>query len=87
MRVSSAGYGRIAKFAVPAGFDAASRLVRNEDMSQAGAWGPYVQPDLDKLAAYRDAGYGKVALVQVGDDQDGFCDWFTQVLKPAAAQL
>ena len=71
----------------PPAFDAASQFVRTEDMGQVGAWGPDLQPYLDKLAAFRDAGYEKVALVQVGDDQEAFCDWFAQELRPAAAAL
>lgn len=71
----------------PVNFAAASKLVREEDMAQAGAWGPDLDPYLEKLTAFRDAGYDKVALVQVGPDQEQFCDWFTSTLKPAAASL
>lgn len=70
-----------------AAFAAASQFVRDEDMSQAGAWGPDVEPYLDKLRAFRDAGYQRVALVQVGPDQEQFCQWFTSTLQPAVAQL
>lgn len=71
----------------PVNFAAASELVREEDMAQAGAWGPDLDPYLEKLTAFRDAGYEKVALVQVGPDQEQFCEWFTSTLKPAAASL
>jgi G6PDH family F420-dependent oxidoreductase len=71
----------------PVNFDAATQSVREEDMGQAGAWGPDLEPYLEKLTAFRDAGYSKVALVQVGPDQEQFCEWFTSTLKPAAAQL
>jgi G6PDH family F420-dependent oxidoreductase len=71
----------------PPAFDAASQLVRPEDMADVGAWGPAVEPYLDTLTAFRDAGYSKVALVQVGPDQEEFCAWFSEVLQPAAAAL
>ncbi|HWG94047.1 MAG TPA: LLM class flavin-dependent oxidoreductase, partial [Mycobacteriales bacterium] len=71
----------------PAGFEAATQYVRPEDMADAGAWGPDVEPWLDKLRAFRDAGYGRVALVQVGPDQEQFCEWFATTLRPAAADL
>ena len=71
----------------PSGFDAASALVRVEDMHDVGTWGPDVEPYLDKLRTFRDAGHDRVALVQVGPEQDAFCDWYARVLAPAAAQL
>jgi G6PDH family F420-dependent oxidoreductase len=71
----------------PVSFDAASQFVRDEDMASAGAWGPDVEPYLEKVRAFAEAGYDRVALVQVGPDQEQFCEWFTAVLKPAVAEL
>ncbi len=71
----------------PVNFDAASQFVRDEDMADVGAWGPDVALYLEKLQAFADAGYSKVALVQVGPDQEQFCEWFTSTLKPAIAGL
>ena len=51
-----------------------------------GAWGP-TSRHLEKLQAFADAGYSQVALVQVGPDQEQFCEWFISTLKPAAAGL
>ncbi len=67
----------------PVAFDAASQFVRNEDMADVGAWGADPAPWLDKLRAFEEAGYEQVALVQVGPDQEGFCRWFSEVLRPA----
>jgi len=39
------------------------------------------------VKAFADAGYSKVALVQVGPDQEQFCEWFTSTLMPAVADL
>lgn len=57
----------------PAGFDAATRFVRPEDVASAIACGP----DLDKLAEsarpFLEAGFTDLAIVQVGDEgQDRF---------------
>ncbi|KHK98595.1 5,10-methylene tetrahydromethanopterin reductase [Microbacterium mangrovi] len=59
----------------PAGFAAASRFVRREDVASSIACGP----DLDALAAsvqpYLEAGFTDIALVQVGDElQQRFLD-------------
>ena len=67
-------------------FDAASALVLEEDMAQAAAWGPDVGPYVEKVQAFADAGYERIALVQVGPDQED-CSWFTSALKPAPADL
>lgn len=53
----------------PAGFEAASRFVRTDDMAEAVACGP----DLDELAEsarpFLDAGFTDIAIVQIGDEQ------------------
>lgn len=71
----------------PVNFAAAAQYVRPEDMADAGAWGPDVAPYVEKVQAFADAGYSKVALVQIGPDQEQFCEWFTSTLKPAVADL
>jgi len=71
----------------PVGFDAASAAVREQDMADVGAWGPDVAPYVEKLRTFADAGYDRVALVQVGPDQQQFCDWFASTLRPAVADL
>ncbi|CAN5163730.1 LLM class F420-dependent oxidoreductase [soil metagenome] len=71
----------------PVNFQAAAQHVRPEDMAEAGAWGPHLDPYLEKISAFRDAGYERVALVQVGQDQDAFCEWFTSTLGPAVQRL
>ncbi len=70
----------------PAAFDAASQFVRDEDMGAVGVWGPDVEPYLDRLQEFADAGYTRVALVQVGDEQEAFCDWAASTLLPAVRE-
>ena len=62
-----------ADLTTPAGFEAASKFVRPEDVADSIACGP----DLDELAEsvrpYLEAGFTDVALVQIGDEaQDRF---------------
>ncbi|MCU1602049.1 MAG: F420-dependent oxidoreductase, family [Frankiales bacterium] len=64
-------------------FDSASQFVREEDMSQTAAWGRDVGPYLEKVQAFADAGFTQVALVQVGPEQQEFCDWYASDLKGA----
>jgi G6PDH family F420-dependent oxidoreductase len=68
-----------------AAFDSASQFVRDEDMAQTSAWGTDVSRYQEKVQAFADAGFTKVALVQVGPDQQEFCDWYTSDLKQAVA--
>ena len=67
------GWAVNADLPTPAGFAAASRFVRPDDVAEAIACGP----DLDELAAsaqpFLDAGFTDIAFVQVGDEgQDRF---------------
>lgn len=69
----------------PAGFEAATQYVRPDDMADAGPWGPDVEPFVEQVRTFADAGYSRIAMVQVGPDQERFCDWFASTLKPALA--
>jgi hypothetical protein len=42
---------------------------------------------VEKVKTFADAGYSRIALVQVGPEQEAFCDWFASTLKPALAQV
>jgi G6PDH family F420-dependent oxidoreductase len=70
----------------PPAFDAASQFVRPEDMASVGAWGPDVEPYLDTLGQFAEAGYTRVAFVQVGPEQQAFCSWAASTLLPAARE-
>jgi G6PDH family F420-dependent oxidoreductase len=69
------GFQVNADLPTPAGFSAASKYVRPEDVAEAIACGP----DLDELAEsvkpFLDAGFTDIAIVQVGDEkQDEFLE-------------
>jgi G6PDH family F420-dependent oxidoreductase len=66
-----------------ASFDAASAYVREQDMSSLGVSGDEVSAYVEKVREFTDAGYERVALVQVGPDQEAFCSWYAETLAPA----
>jgi G6PDH family F420-dependent oxidoreductase len=73
-----------AELPLPASFDAASRLVREEDVSAQMPCGPDVQRHVDGIRQFEAAGYTHVALVQVGaETQEGFISWAATELLPA----
>lgn len=79
------GWSVNADLPTPAGFAAATKYVRPEDVAAAIPCGP----DLDAIVAavdkYRDAGFTDIALVQIGgDSQQRFLD---EAAKPLLAAL
>ena len=45
-----------------------------------------MKPYLDAIEEVSSAGYENIALVQVGDDQDGFLRFWQDELQPALAE-
>ncbi len=52
-----------------AGFAGASQFVRPEDVADSIPCGPDVEPIVEAVCAYWEAGFTDIALVQVGGDQ------------------
>jgi G6PDH family F420-dependent oxidoreductase len=68
----------------PAAFDAASRTVREEDVSAQMPCGPDVQRHLEGIREFEAAGFTHIALVQVGGEtQEEFISWAATELLPA----
>jgi G6PDH family F420-dependent oxidoreductase len=68
----------------PAGFAGATQFVRPEDVADNIPCGPDVAPILEAAAAFREAGFSDLALVEVGDErQEEFVRWAEQELLPA----
>ena len=73
-----------AELPVPASFDAASKTVREEDISTQMPCGPDVERHLAGIRDFEAAGFTHVALVQVGGDtQEQFINWAATELLPA----
>lgn len=65
----------------PVNFEAAAQHVRPEDLAGAIPHGPDVEAYVAAARQYSDAGFDRVALVQVGDHQDGFFDFWRWTLR------
>ncbi len=69
------GWAVNADLPTPAGFAAASRFVRPEDVAESIACGPDLDELVEAVKPYWEAGFTDIALVQVGDDgQQAFLD-------------
>ncbi|MFE6746496.1 LLM class F420-dependent oxidoreductase [Kitasatospora purpeofusca] len=67
-----------------AGFAAASRFVRPEDVAGAVPCGDRVEDFVEAVRPFAEAGFDEVALVQVGgESQPAFLDWAGSTLLPA----
>ena len=65
-----------------AGFEAATKFIRPEDMADSIAAGPDVEKHVAQVRKYLDAGYDHVVLTCPGDDQAGFIRFFEKELRP-----
>jgi G6PDH family F420-dependent oxidoreductase len=73
-----------AELPVPASFDAASRTVRETDVSAQMPCGPDVGRHVAGIREFEAAGFTHVALIQVGGDtQEQFINWAATELLPA----
>jgi coenzyme F420-dependent glucose-6-phosphate dehydrogenase len=68
-------------------FEQAAGLVGEEDATSSVPCGPDVEPVLESVRAFRDAGYDHLYFHQIGPDQRGFFDFWTTTLQPALADL
>jgi G6PDH family F420-dependent oxidoreductase len=64
------------------GFAAASEHVSPETVAQSVSCGPSPERHLEAIDRFVQAGYDHIILVQVGPDQDRFCDLFERELAP-----
>lgn len=65
-----------------AGFEAASKYVKPDDLAETISAGPDPQVHLKAIRKYVDAGFDHVVLTGIGDDQEGFTRFFEQELLP-----
>jgi G6PDH family F420-dependent oxidoreductase len=68
----------------PAGFDAASQFVREDDVAESISCGPDVGEHVKSVRKFIDAGFTDIAVVQIGGEtQPAFLDWAEAELLPA----
>jgi G6PDH family F420-dependent oxidoreductase len=81
-RFSAQGWKVMAELPNPINFEAATEPVRPEDMAEAVPHGPDVEPYVEAVKQWTDAGYDHLAFVQVGPDQERFFRFWEEELRP-----
>jgi G6PDH family F420-dependent oxidoreductase len=81
-RFSVSGWKVMSELPNPVNFDAASRTVRPEDVAELVPCGPDPERHLAGIRRFLDAGFDHVAIVQVGQNQDGFLRFWREELRP-----
>ncbi|MDQ2677569.1 MAG: LLM class F420-dependent oxidoreductase, partial [Actinomycetota bacterium] len=64
-------------------FEQATSVLSIEQTTEHMACGPSVEPVLEQVSTYVDAGYDHLHFHQIGDDQHGFLDFWVDELGPA----
>jgi coenzyme F420-dependent glucose-6-phosphate dehydrogenase len=67
---------------LPSHFEEAAETVREEDVADAVVCGPDPERHRAAIQEYVDAGYDHVYVHQVGDDQEGFFEFYEREILP-----
>lgn len=86
-RWAAAGWKVMAELPNPINFDAYSQFVREDDIAQMIPCGPETEGIVEGVRQFVKAGFERVALVQVGDRQKEFCEFFESELAQALRGL
>ena len=81
-RFALTGWSVMSELPDPEAFGAATQSVREEDVAQVISCGPDPQVHAKAIAAFVEAGFDHIALLQAGPDQGRFLDFFEQELRP-----
>ncbi|HEY8200459.1 MAG TPA: TIGR03557 family F420-dependent LLM class oxidoreductase [Actinomycetota bacterium] len=85
-RWSPLGWKVMSELPNPVNFDAATRLITPEQVAEEIPCGPDPEPYVEAIRAFTDAGFERVALLQIGDDQEGFFRFWEDELQPHIAR-
>ena len=81
-RFSVPGWKVMAELPNPVNLEAATKTVRPEDVAELVSYGPDPERHLAGIRRFLDAGFDHVAIVQVGQNQDGFLRFWREELRP-----
>ena len=82
------GWKARAELPNPAAIAAATEVVRDEDVAAAVSCGPDLDQHVGAVAAFAEAGFTDIAVVQVGGDEQGrFLQWARDEFLPALREL
>lgn len=82
-RWSLLGWKVMSELPNPANFEQASEFVRLDDVREQVSCGPDLDGHVTAVRAYGDAGYDRIAIMNLGPDPDGFMEFFANELRPA----
>jgi G6PDH family F420-dependent oxidoreductase len=82
-RWSLLGWKVMSELPNPANFEEASVFVRLDDLREQVPCGPDVAAHVESVRAYEEAGYDRIAIMNLGPDPDGFFEFFANELRPA----
>jgi G6PDH family F420-dependent oxidoreductase len=82
-RWSQLGWKVMAELPNPTNFAAATTPVSPEQVGEEIPHGPDVGPYVDAVKRYAEAGFDRLAFVQIGDDQEQFFDFWHRELRDA----
>jgi G6PDH family F420-dependent oxidoreductase len=68
-------------------FEDAVATVTEKDATKSTPCGPDVEPYVQSVQSYLEAGYDHLYFHQIGPDQDGFFRFWSETLKPALADI
>ena len=68
-------------------FEEAAQMVTEADATKSVPCGPDVEPVVESVRTYLDAGYDHLYFHQIGPDQDGFFKFWSESLQPALADI
>ena len=68
-------------------FEEAAQIVSVDAATETVACGPDVEPILESVAEFVDAGYDHLYFHQIGPDQDGFFEFWSESLQPSRAEI
>jgi len=86
-RWATTGWKVQAELPNPVNFAAATALVREEDVADMIPCGPDAGGIVEGVKQFTDAGFERVALVQIGDRQKEFCEFYESELAGALKKL
>ena len=82
-RWSLLGWKVMSELPNPANFEEASVFVRLDDVRDNVSCGPDLAAHVESVRAYEEAGYDRIAIMNLGPDVDGFFEFFANELGPA----
>jgi G6PDH family F420-dependent oxidoreductase len=86
-RFGALGWAALSEIPTVAGFEAASRYVRPDDLAGSIPAGPDPETHLAAIRRFLDAGFDHVAILGIGDDQEGFIHFYEKELLPELRKL